>query len=92
MSKALLLVIVCLAIFTIVKVTMIIVYSNSMKPKVDENGNIIKSSETAKSDKELDDNWRFIKRNPEWNAPLLLLLVRSLGLSYSCLMNCKRFT
>lgn len=56
MSKALLLVIVGLAVFTIVKVTMIIVYSNSMKPKVDENGNIIKSSETAKSDKELDDN------------------------------------
>ena len=61
MDKSLLIVVIFLGIFSILKVIMFIAYSFVMKPKVDENGDIIKPEKTEEAEesqkKEDNDFW-----------------------------------
>ena len=61
MDNPLLIVVIFLGIFSILKVIMFIAYSFVMKPKVDENGDVIKPEKTEEDEdsqkKEDDDFW-----------------------------------
>ncbi|KUE91258.1 hypothetical protein AU080_06325 [Streptococcus equinus] len=55
MDKTLLLVVIFLGAFSLVKVVMLIMVGLAMKPKVDENGNIITQDQAKKDDKTSPD-------------------------------------
>lgn len=55
MDKTLLLVVIFLGAFSLVKAVMLIMVGLAMKPKVDENGNIITQDQAEKDDKTSPD-------------------------------------
>ena len=55
MDKTLLLVVIFLGAFSLVKGVMLIMVGLAMKPKVDENGNIITQDQAEKDDKTSPD-------------------------------------
>ena len=55
MDKTLLLVVIFLGAFSLVKAVMLIMAGLAMKPKVDENGNIITQDQAEKDDKTSPD-------------------------------------
>ena len=55
MDKTLLLVVIFLGAFSLVKEVMLIMVGLAMKPKVDENGNIITQDQAEKDDKTSPD-------------------------------------
>jgi hypothetical protein len=58
MNKAFVIVLICVALFFILKLAIFFAISSAMKPKVDEDGNFIVPPASNQDDDDKDDFWK----------------------------------